>query len=120
MLFRPLDIYGSGLGIARELLAALRLRYAKDSICNGADIVGCRKVAGQWVTASIASEIHAYISMVRGSAPREAGQRVLVPGDKERMLRAQAQSDGISLDENIYSHLVRISRQFDIQTPNGV
>ena len=118
---------GSGLGIACELLAGALTgsgTNAKDSaFCNGMLSIVMdaeRWEQGNGSTASIASEIHAYISMVRGSAPREAGQRVLVPGDKERMLRAQAQSDGICLDENIYSHLVSISRQFDVQTPNGV
>jgi len=116
---------GSGLGIACELLAGALTgsgTNAKDSaFCNG--MLSIVMDAGRWEqdnsgTGAIAAEIHAYISMVRQSAPRTAGQTVMVPGDKERMLRAQAQSDGIKLDENIFSHLVRISQQFNINTPN--
>jgi len=115
---------GSGLGIACELLAGALTgsgTNAKDSsFCNGMlSIVmdGSRWEQHGSSSATIAAEINDYITMVRRSAPRQEGQTVMVPGDKERMLRAKAQQDGINLDNNIYAHLERISAQFSVQTP---
>ena len=117
---------GSGLGIACELLAGALTgsgTNAKDSsFCNGmlSIVMDASRWDAQGASAgAISAEINDYIDMVRRSAPRQQGQSVMVPGDKERMLRANAQKDGIDLDNNIYAHLERISAQLDIQTPNN-
>ena len=113
---------GSGLGLACELLAGALTgsgtNATEKAFCNG--MLSIVMDPQRWENehqSTIADEISDYVTMVRQSAPRKHGEAVLVPGDKERQLRANCAQKGISLDQTIVQQLVDISAELEVETP---
>jgi uncharacterized oxidoreductase len=51
-------------------------------------------------------EIDGFVGYVKGSPPTDSGSPVLVPGDPERLSRAERRRDGIPLDAGTWSQLL--------------
>lgn len=110
---------GSGLGLACELLAGALTgsgtNATESPFCNGMLTIVMDPSYWQGEnTPTIAQEISDYVQMVRASAPRHAGEPVLVPGDKERQLRAKSKAEGIFLDSTIVDQLIEISHALNL------
>ncbi|GAB5467544.1 MAG: malate/lactate/ureidoglycolate dehydrogenase [Rhodospirillales bacterium] len=53
-----------------------------------------------------AAQVADYVDFVRGSTPAEGVQSVLIPGDKERRLKAERQRDGLPLAAGVLDAIV--------------
>lgn len=59
---------------------------------------------------ALAAEVDAHIAWVTASPPQDGVERVLVPGEPERLCRAQRERDGIPLDPMTWAELIDAAR----------
>jgi uncharacterized oxidoreductase len=59
-------------------------------------------------------EIRRYTDWVTGSPPKEAGGKVLLPGDKEHQTREQRSREGIPLDETTWNQILQAGEMVGI------
>ena len=111
---------GSGLGLACELLAGALTgsgtNAKKRPFCNG--MLSIIFDSNSFDTdQAMQGEIHDFITSIRQAAPRQEGGQVMIPGDKERQMRAKIAREGVPLDEAIISDLRQLSEKLHVTVP---
>lgn len=108
---------GSGLAFMCEILAGVLTGGGTSGPIPG----GKRKQIGNgmlaiyldpasFAAADFAAEAHAYADYVHASRPQHAGEKVLVPGEKEAMTRAHRLAHGIPLQAQTWDALQATAR----------
>lgn len=110
------DAKGYALGLAFEVLVAALTASAlgtdvkgtldDDQICNKGDVFIVAETAGH----GIAAAITAYLDAVRACPPSQAGQPVVVPGDRSQAQRARAAQSGITIPHAVWARIVALSQ----------
>jgi LDH2 family malate/lactate/ureidoglycolate dehydrogenase len=62
-------------------------------------------------------EVNDFIASIRDCPPRQAGDKVLIPGDPERAKRAEVKASGVNLGDAIIDQLKTISGKLSIALP---
>jgi hydroxycarboxylate dehydrogenase B len=101
---------GSGLSIIVDLLAGA-ISTGKSSDPN--DTVLRNNMLSIYIApgvydsdGSVAREAARFVEWVRASPPSAPGQPVLMPGDVERMMRAQRSVEGIAIDDKTWADIL--------------
>ncbi len=112
------DHKGSGLALACELLAGALTG-------NGANGEGEKSFGNGMLSifidpekfndlGSFGSEITEYIAFVKSSPPAEGTETVLIPGDKERGLRAERGQNGLPMPEPVLAGILKIAAKLNV------
>ena len=67
-----------------------------------------------------AREVRAYVDHVRGLAPAEGHEAVLIPGDRERRMRAERLRDGLPLPARVLGGILAVARELSVEVDEGV
>ena len=113
------DHKGSGLALACELLAGALTG-------NGANRPGERQFGNGLLsiildpktfddTGSFGREVGDYLDFVHASPPAVGVEKVLVPGDKERMLRAERTANGLPMPEKVLAGLLATAEEVGVK-----
>ena len=111
------DAKGYGLGIAMELLVAalagsalapdVRGTLDSQSPCNKGDVFILIEPS---LASGLPARLSAYLDAVRASPPANAGDPVLVPGDRARRRQEAASRNGFDIDQLLWEDLNALSR----------
>ncbi len=62
-------------------------------------------------------EVHSYIAFFKSSKPEEQGGHVLMPGDKERIMRADRMANGVPMAGDAWAELAATARKAGLSEP---
>ena len=114
---------GSGLALACELLAGALTG-------NGTNGPGARPFGNGMLSVLLdparlddrggfAGEVAAYVDHVRALMPAQGVEAVLIPGDRERRLRAERRRDGLPLPERVLGGILAVARELGVEVEEG-
>jgi uncharacterized oxidoreductase len=113
---------GFGLGLMVEIftgalsggVCARAVPYPKKGNCVFMMLVDPARFGGN---DCFAAEVKQLVEYVRSCPTMEGCNEILVPGDPERRLLAKKMAEGIVLDGENYSALVKLAEQLGVQAP---
>jgi hydroxycarboxylate dehydrogenase B len=110
---------GSGLNFLMEMMAgaltgsgvcAVLDEAEKRRFCNGMFSIYMSPATFGHADDSFSREVKAYVAFVKSSRPSTPGGKVLVPGEKERMTRADRMKSGLPLAPEAWDDIVATAR----------
>jgi len=112
------DHKGSGLALACELLAGALTG-------NGANREGEQKFGNGLLSiildpatfddrGGFGREVADYIDFIQSSPPAAGVERVLIPGDKERALRAERTANGLPMPETVLAGILAVADELEL------
>ncbi len=112
------DHKGSGLNFLMEMMAgaltgsgcAGTLDEPKRRFCNGMFSLYMSPQAFGHSDDSFVSEVRSYVEFLKSSRPTEAGGKVLIPGEKEKLVMAERLASGLPLAKEAWSDIVDTAR----------
>lgn len=114
---------GSGLALACELLAGALTG-------NGANREGGQRFGNGLLSiildpatfddrGGFGREVADYIAFVQSAPPAAGVERVLIPGDKERMLRAERSANGLPMTETVLAGILGVADELGLGVGRG-
>ena len=109
---------GSGLNFLMEMMAgaltgsgcAGTLSEPQRRFCNGMFSMYFSPNAFGHSENSFVSEVKAYVEFLKSSRPTEAGEEVLIPGEKEKQVMAERLKSGLPLAPEAWEDIVKTAR----------
>ena len=117
---------GSGLNFLMEMMAgaltgsgcAGTLSEPQRRFCNGMFSMYFSPNAFGHSENSFVSEVKAYVEFLKSSRPTEAGEEVLIPGEKEKQVMAERLKSGLPLAPEAWEDIVKTARDSGMRQSN--
>jgi uncharacterized oxidoreductase len=116
------DHKGSGLALACELLAGALTGSGTNKPGDGVFGNGYLAIvidpARLDDTGGFGAEVREYIDFLHGCRPEAGVDRVLIPGDPERMRRARTRREGLPVPAAVLSDITGLAREQGLEVPD--